>query len=106
MVAYDRAYEMVGMIDGFAGPLVILSRPTGLTWSSRWVSVRQGTEYERRQLRALAELHRLRQKGLVAPGRGIPRPGARRPGGARRKGFKSSGGNPSQPTPLPLHSHG
>ncbi|MFJ4920342.1 hypothetical protein [Streptomyces sp. NPDC088725] len=65
MVVYDRSYDMVGVVDDFAGPLVNLSRPTGLTWTSRWASVRAGTEYERRQLRAIAELHKLRHKGLI-----------------------------------------
>ncbi|MFJ4922072.1 hypothetical protein [Streptomyces sp. NPDC088725] len=67
MVVYDRAYDMVGVVDDFVGPLVCLSRPTGLTWQSRWASVRPGTEYERRQLRAIARLHRQRHKGLGSP---------------------------------------
>jgi hypothetical protein len=65
MVVYDKTYEMVGVVDDFVGHLVCLSRPTGLTWQSRWFSVRQGTPYERRQLRAIAALHKLRQKGLA-----------------------------------------
>ncbi|MFJ4921001.1 hypothetical protein [Streptomyces sp. NPDC088725] len=64
MVVYDRSYDMVGVVDDFVGPLVHLSRPTGLTWQSRWASVRQGTPYEHRQLQAIAALHRLRHKGL------------------------------------------
>ncbi|MDX3850303.1 hypothetical protein [Streptomyces sp. AK02-01A] len=66
MVVYDSACEMVGTIDEFMGPLVHLSRPTGLTWQSRWVSLRQGTAYERRQLRAIGALHRQRRKGFPA----------------------------------------
>ncbi|KIF77506.1 hypothetical protein QR77_33955 [Streptomyces sp. 150FB] len=66
MVVYDRSYEMVGVIDNIVGPFVHLSRPTGLTWQSRWVSVRVGTEYEHRQLRAIGALHRLRHKGLCS----------------------------------------
>ncbi|MFJ2112265.1 hypothetical protein ACIOEX_10265 [Streptomyces sp. NPDC087850] len=73
MVVFDRVYELVGVVDDFAGPLVSLSRPTGLTWNSRWVSVRQGTPYEQRQLRALAALHRLRHKGLNRPHQYQPR---------------------------------
>jgi hypothetical protein len=65
MVVYDRHFDMVGVVDDFVGPLVNLSRPTGLTWQSRWTSVRQGTEYEKRQLRAIGALHRLRHKGLT-----------------------------------------
>ncbi|MFJ4920688.1 hypothetical protein [Streptomyces sp. NPDC088725] len=65
MVVYDRTYDMVGVVDDFAGPLVHLSRPTGLMWASRWASVRQGTAYEQRQLRAIGALHRLRHKGLA-----------------------------------------
>ncbi|MFJ4921064.1 hypothetical protein [Streptomyces sp. NPDC088725] len=64
MVVYDRAYDMIGVVDAITGPVVSLSRPTGLTWQSRWFSVRRGTEYEQRQLRAIANLHILRQKGL------------------------------------------
>ncbi|KIF74732.1 hypothetical protein QR77_13600 [Streptomyces sp. 150FB] len=64
MVVYDRTYDMVATVDGFTGPMVNLSRPTGLTWQSRWTSVRQGTAYEQRQLRALGALHRVRHKGL------------------------------------------
>jgi hypothetical protein len=67
MVVFDRHYEMVGTVEGLVGPLVHLRRPTGLTWQSRWASVRPGTDYERRQLRALAALHRLRHKGLSGP---------------------------------------
>ncbi|MFJ4918678.1 hypothetical protein [Streptomyces sp. NPDC088725] len=64
MVVYDRTYDMVGVVDGLAGPLVSISRPTGLTWQSRCMSVRPGTDYERRQLRAIGALHQLRHKGL------------------------------------------
>ena len=64
MVVYDRSYEMVGVIDGFIGPLVSLIRPTGLSRQSRRRFVRPGTEYEHRQLHAIAALHRLRHKGL------------------------------------------
>ncbi|KIF74535.1 hypothetical protein QR77_12195 [Streptomyces sp. 150FB] len=59
---------MVGVVDDFIGPFVHLARPTGLTWQSRWVSVRPGTPYEQRQLRVLAALHRLRHKGLAEAG--------------------------------------
>ncbi|MFJ1615364.1 MULTISPECIES: hypothetical protein [unclassified Streptomyces] len=65
MVVFDRAHDMVGVVDGLVGPLVSLSRPTGLTWQSRSASVRPGTAYERRQLRAIGALHRLRCKGLA-----------------------------------------
>lgn len=64
MVVYDKSNEMVAVVDDFVGPFVCLSRPTGLTWRSRWFSVREGTPYEQRQLRAIAALHRLRHKGL------------------------------------------
>jgi hypothetical protein len=67
MVVYDRRYEMVGVVDDFVGPFVNLSRPTGLTWQSRWVSVRQGTPHELRQLKAIGALHRLQRKGLPHP---------------------------------------
>ncbi|SCG03459.1 MULTISPECIES: hypothetical protein [unclassified Streptomyces] len=56
MVVYDRAYEMPGRVTGFAGNLVRLARPTGLTWSARRTSVRPATAWEMRQLTALARL--------------------------------------------------
>lgn len=65
MVVYDAHFDMVGVVDEFVGPLVNLSRHTGLTWQSRWTSVRRGTEYEKRQLRAIGALHKLRHKGLA-----------------------------------------
>jgi hypothetical protein len=65
MVIYDAYFDMVGVVDEFVGPLVNLSRPTGLCWQSRWPSVREGTEYEKRQLRAIGALHALRHKGLA-----------------------------------------
>lgn len=66
MVVYDRVHEMVGVIDGFVGPFVNLSRPTGLTWQSRWVSVRRGTPHELRQIKAIGALHRLKLKGFTS----------------------------------------
>lgn len=65
MVVYDAHFDMVGVVDEFIGPLVNISRPTGLSWQSRWSSVRQGTEYEKRQLLAIGALHALRHKGLA-----------------------------------------
>ncbi|MEU6015973.1 hypothetical protein ABZ826_18495 [Streptomyces sp. NPDC047515] len=64
MVVFDRSHDMVGVVDGLVGPVVRLSRPTGFTWQSRSASVRPGTSYERRQLRAISMLHRQRFKGL------------------------------------------
>lgn len=63
MVVYDRHYEMPATIAEFQGPLICLTRPTGLSWRSRWTSVRPATEYEQRQLRAIAKLHAQRQRG-------------------------------------------
>ncbi|MFE1963089.1 hypothetical protein [Streptomyces sp. NPDC059479] len=57
MAVYDRAYEMPGRVTGFAGDLVRLARPTGLTWAARRSFVRPATAWERRQLVALAKLH-------------------------------------------------
>ncbi|MCL7380743.1 hypothetical protein [Streptomyces sp. 35G-GA-8] len=73
MVVYDRAYEMPGRVTGFAGHLVCLARPTGLIWAARRTSVRPATDWERRQLSAIAKLHARRR--LPAP--------SRRPGTAR-----------------------
>ncbi|MFD8385232.1 hypothetical protein ACFV2X_43070 [Streptomyces sp. NPDC059679] len=65
MVVYDSHYEMPATIADFDGPMVCLTRPTGLAWRSRCVSVRPATEYERRQLRAIARLHAQRQRGIA-----------------------------------------
>ncbi|WP_260255757.1 hypothetical protein [Streptomyces sp. 840.1] len=64
IVVFDRAHDMVGVVDQLGGSIVMLSRPTGLTWQSRSASVRPGTAYECRQLQAIAALHRQRHKGL------------------------------------------
>ncbi|WP_326611896.1 hypothetical protein OG949_22865 [Streptomyces scopuliridis] len=61
MVVYDRVYDMPGRVTGFAGQLVCLERPTGLAWASRWSSVRPATDWERRQLQAIAKLHAQRR---------------------------------------------
>ncbi|MCX4786856.1 MULTISPECIES: hypothetical protein [unclassified Streptomyces] len=60
MAVFGRAHDMVGVVDGFAGPIVTLSRRTGLTWQSRSAPARPGAAYGRRQLRAIGALHRLR----------------------------------------------
>lgn len=67
MVVYDRRYEMPGTITDFDGPMVCLTRPTGLKWRSHCASVRPATAYERRQLRAIAKLHAQRQRGSTSP---------------------------------------
>ncbi|MFD5392061.1 hypothetical protein ACFWMG_45520 [Streptomyces sp. NPDC127074] len=65
MVVYDGHYDMPATITGFDGPMVCLTRPTGLNWRSHRVSVRPATGYERRQLRAIARLHTQRQRGTA-----------------------------------------
>jgi hypothetical protein len=65
MVVYDRRYEMPGTIVDFDGSMVCLTRPTGLAWRSHCVSVHPATAYERRQLRAIAQLHAQRQRGIA-----------------------------------------
>ncbi|MDW6058747.1 hypothetical protein SAZ11_12760 [Streptomyces sp. FXJ1.4098] len=65
MVVYDRHYDMPATIADFDGPMVCLTRPTGLKWRSHCVSVRPATQYERRQLRAIAQLHAQRQRGTA-----------------------------------------
>lgn len=65
MVVFDRAHDMVGVVDAFGGQMVTLSRPTGVTWQSRSAAVRPGTAYERRQLRAITELWKQQHKGLA-----------------------------------------
>ncbi|MFD7117357.1 hypothetical protein ACFWAA_09950 [Streptomyces sp. NPDC059922] len=64
MAVFDRHYDMPAEISGFAGPMVLLTRPTGLRWQVRHISLRPATPYEKRQLLALARLHRTRLKGL------------------------------------------
>ncbi|MGW2177747.1 hypothetical protein ACWCXX_06540 [Streptomyces sp. NPDC001732] len=64
-VVFDRAHDMVGVVDDVAGPIVMLWRPTGLTWKSRSASVRPGTAYERRQLGAIDALHQQRLKAAA-----------------------------------------
>ncbi|MEU8505977.1 hypothetical protein AB0C40_14910 [Streptomyces brevispora] len=64
MVVFDRAHDMVGVVDQLGGSIVTLSRPTGFTWQSRSASVRASTACECRQLQAIAALHRQRHKGL------------------------------------------
>ncbi|MEU9795463.1 hypothetical protein AB0E27_33650 [Streptomyces sparsogenes] len=66
MVVYDRRYDMPATIADFDGPMVCLTRPTGLEWRSHCASVRPATAYERRQLRALARLHAQRQRGTAS----------------------------------------
>ncbi|MGW3562778.1 hypothetical protein ACWDSL_02550 [Streptomyces sp. NPDC000941] len=65
MVVYDRVYDMPATIADFDGPMVCLTRPTGLAWRSHCASVRPATRYERRQLRAIAQLHAQRQRGTT-----------------------------------------
>lgn len=65
MVVFDRAHDMVGVVDAFGGPMVTLSRPTGVSWQSRAASLGPGTAYEHRQLRAIAALWKQQHKGLA-----------------------------------------
>ncbi|MFJ2177158.1 hypothetical protein ACIQVO_25560 [Streptomyces sp. NPDC101062] len=58
MAVFDRRTDMPGVIRSFAGPVVCLVRPSGLTWQATLISVRPATARERAQLRALAKLHR------------------------------------------------
>ncbi|MFD7284492.1 hypothetical protein [Streptomyces sp. NPDC059863] len=63
MAVFDRHYDMPAEITGFAGPMVLLTRPTGLHWRVHPISLRPATPYEERQLLALAALHRTRLRG-------------------------------------------
>lgn len=62
-VVFDRAWDMVGVVDAFDGPFARLSRPTGYAWRVRRASLRPGTDYE--QVRAIGALHRQRHKGIA-----------------------------------------
>jgi hypothetical protein len=64
---YESSHDMVGVVSGFApGGMVHLVRPTGYQWSVHWTRVRPATGREKRQLAALAKLHRTRCAGLAA----------------------------------------
>ncbi|MVO86089.1 hypothetical protein GPA10_15335 [Streptomyces sp. p1417] len=63
MVVYDRSYEMPARVTGFDGSRVALVRPAGLTWSVPPGAIRPATAAERRQLRALAALHKVKTRG-------------------------------------------
>lgn len=58
MAVFDPGRDMPGVIDALYGARLRLIRPAGSTWEARTISVRPATEREKRQLRALAELHR------------------------------------------------
>ncbi|MFE4371228.1 hypothetical protein ACFRMN_23890 [Streptomyces sp. NPDC056835] len=73
MVVYDRVYDMPARVIGIGGHLVYLERPTGLTWASRWTSVRPASDWEQRQLRAIAKLHAQRRLPAPAQRRGPAR---------------------------------
>ncbi|WP_241518791.1 hypothetical protein [Streptomyces sp. CB03238] len=64
---YESSHEMVGVVAGFnPGGIVRLVRPTGYEWAVPWTRVRPANKRERRQLAALAKLHRTRCAGLAA----------------------------------------
>lgn len=64
---YESSHNMVGVVAGFnRGGIVRLVRPTGYEWAAPWTRVRPANERERRQLAALAKLHRTRCAGLTA----------------------------------------
>ena len=65
-VVFDRDRDMVAVARQTLGPLVTVDRPSGLTWTARYARLRPGTRHEVRQLRALARLHRVQQRGLLA----------------------------------------
>ncbi|MCE4943160.1 hypothetical protein ACFCXR_01660 [Streptomyces noursei] len=62
-VVYDRDSDMVGTVCGAAGILVRVERPTHLTWETPYTRLRPGTEWEKKQLAALARLQRDRERG-------------------------------------------
>ncbi|MCK7622967.1 hypothetical protein MUU72_07625 [Streptomyces sp. RS10V-4] len=61
-VVYDRDADMVGMVRGTGGVMVQLEHPTQLTWEVPYTRLRPGTEWEVKQLRALAKLQRDRDR--------------------------------------------
>lgn len=55
---YDTRSQMVGFVDRQQGHMVRIKRPSGLSWTAYNVGVREATDREKIQLRALAEHHR------------------------------------------------
>lgn len=62
MAVYDPGTDMPGVVHQLHGSVVRLVRPAGYVWDARAIAVRPATDRERRQLRALAALHR-KQRG-------------------------------------------
>ncbi|MGG2458264.1 hypothetical protein ACO0M4_00260 [Streptomyces sp. RGM 3693] len=62
-VVYDRDSDMVGVVCGAAGILMRMERPTHLAWEVPYARLRPGTEWEKKQLAALAKLQRDRERG-------------------------------------------
>ncbi|MET9290876.1 hypothetical protein [Streptomyces sp. NPDC003077] len=63
-IVFDRDYEMVATVAGTEGIFVLLRRPTGFEWRAHYRRVRPATDYEERQLVALARLHKQRLRCL------------------------------------------
>ncbi|MCI3933133.1 hypothetical protein [Streptomyces sp. AN091965] len=69
-VVFDRTYDMPGTVREVDGAFVVLDRPTGMTWRAHYRHLRRATDWERRQLPALARLHAQRLRGTDSPGPG------------------------------------
>lgn len=67
-VVFDRTYDMPGTVREVDGAFVVLDRPTGMTWRVHYRHLRRATDWERRQLPALARLHAQRLRGTDSPG--------------------------------------
>ncbi|MBT2527718.1 hypothetical protein J7E91_20390 [Streptomyces sp. ISL-99] len=63
MVVVDRDDDMVGRVRAVHGKYVEIERPAGLRWTTNYTRLRRATEYEARQLRALAKLLRDQRRG-------------------------------------------
>ncbi|MFI5944407.1 hypothetical protein ACIBCB_29760 [Streptomyces uncialis] len=56
-VVYDTRTQMVAIVDKQHGRKIILKRPSGLSWTTLDVGVREANSREKIQLRALAQHH-------------------------------------------------
>jgi hypothetical protein len=54
---FDKASQMVGVVQALQGNMLILVRPSGLRWHTHVRSVRAVSDRERIQLAALARHH-------------------------------------------------
>ncbi|WP_411124868.1 hypothetical protein [Streptomyces sp. x-19] len=62
---FDRGSQMVGIVQEQRGTKLTLKRPSGLSWHTRTVAVREANDREKVQLAALVK-HNRNVRGLAA----------------------------------------